>query len=127
MLANRIKVLRKTAGMNQVQLAEKLNVSPSAVGMYEQGRRVPAIDTLVQMARLFGVSLDYLIIGTEACSSYIDDNEENGQVADLERKYAAHLEDMQKASQQAYALIDNALIQDFRDAFLHSVIIIIEK
>ena len=55
MLANRIKVLRKTAGMNQLQLAEKLNVSPSAVGMYEQGRRVPAIDTLVQMAKLFGV------------------------------------------------------------------------
>ena len=127
MLAKQIKNLRINAGMSQLQLAKKLNVGPSAVGMYEQGRRIPAIDTLVQMAKLFGVSLDYLIIGTEACSSFTDDNEENKRVADLEQKHAAHLEDLQKASQQAYALIDNALIQDFRDAFLHSVIFIIEK
>ena len=73
MLANQIIFLRKKAGMSQLQLAEKLNVGPSAVGMYEQGRRMPAINTLVQMAKLFGVSLDYLIIGTEACSSITDD------------------------------------------------------
>ena len=68
MLANQIIFLRKKARMSQLQLAEKLNVGPSAVGMYEQGRREPAIDTLVQMAKLFGVSLDYLIIGAETYS-----------------------------------------------------------
>ena len=69
MLANQIIFLRKRAGMSQSQLAEKLNVSPSAVGMYEQGRRVPSVDLLILLARLFGVSLDYLIIGEEVRSS----------------------------------------------------------
>lgn len=61
MLANQIKELRKAAGMSQLQLAQKLNVGPSAIGMYEQGRRTPPIDTLIEMAILFDVSLDYLI------------------------------------------------------------------
>lgn len=65
MLAKQIKILRINAGMSQSQLAEKLNVSPSAVGMYEQGRRVPSVDLLILLARLFNVSLDYLIIGAE--------------------------------------------------------------
>ena len=65
MLANQIINLRKQAGMSQLQLAQKLNVGPSAIGMYEQGRRTPALDILIQMAKLFGVSLDYLVTGTE--------------------------------------------------------------
>ena len=74
MLANQIIFLRKRAGMSQSQLAEKLNVSPSAVGMYEQGRRVPSVDLLILLARLFNVSLDYLIIGTEARSSITNES-----------------------------------------------------
>lgn len=65
MLAQQIKMLRMNAGMSQSQLAEKLSVSPSAVGMYEQGRRVPAVDILIEIANLFEVSLDYLITGRE--------------------------------------------------------------
>ena len=65
MLANQIKNLRKKAGMSQLQLAEKLNVGPSAIGMYEQGRRMPAVEMLIRMANLFEVSLDYLITGSE--------------------------------------------------------------
>lgn len=72
MLANQIIFLRKKAGMSQLQLAEKLNVGPSAVGMYEQGRRTPSIDMLILMAQIFGVSLDYLIIGNETTSATMD-------------------------------------------------------
>ena len=73
MLANKIMNLRKQAGMSQLQLARKLNVSPSAIGMYEQGRRMPTIDILIQMATLFGVSLDYLVTGTETLNSITDE------------------------------------------------------
>ena len=48
-----------------VELAKELHVGPSAIGMYEQGRRIPSVEMLVQMADLFGVSLDYLITGKE--------------------------------------------------------------
>ena len=66
MLGARIASLRREAGLNQAELAQQLQISPSAVGMYEQGRREPSADTLVAMARLFGVSLDYLLTGQAA-------------------------------------------------------------
>ena len=66
MLGPRIAALRRAAGMSQGDLARKLQVSSSAVGMYEQGRREPSAETLVALARLFGVTLDYLLTGKPA-------------------------------------------------------------
>lgn len=64
MLGPRIAALRRSAGLSQAQLADELKISPSAVGMYEQGRREPAVETLVTLARIFGVTTDYLLTGT---------------------------------------------------------------
>lgn len=66
MLGARIAALRKASGMNQRQLAERLKISPSAVGMYEQGRREPSVETLAAMAALFGVSIDFMVTGKTA-------------------------------------------------------------
>ena len=63
MLGARIAALRRAKGWNQAELAAHLQVSPSAVGMYEQGRREPAAEILVALARLFDVSVDYLLTG----------------------------------------------------------------
>lgn len=63
MLGARIAALRRQANMSQSELARRLQVSPSAVGMYEQGRREPSVSTLVALARCFRVTLDYLITG----------------------------------------------------------------
>ncbi len=64
MLGARIAALRRAAGWNQSELADRLQISPSAVGMYEQGRREPSADTLVALARALGVSVDYLLTGS---------------------------------------------------------------
>ena len=63
MLGPRIAALRHDAGWSQAELAKKLRVSASAIGMYEQGRREPSADTLVMLAGLFGVTTDYLLTG----------------------------------------------------------------
>ena len=63
MLGNRIASLRLSRGMSQVELARRLNISASAVGMYEQGRREPSVEILIALSREFGVSLDYLLSG----------------------------------------------------------------
>ena len=63
MMGARIAALRREAGMSQAQLAQALQVSPSAVGMYEQGRREPSADTLVALSEIFGVTTDYLLTG----------------------------------------------------------------
>lgn len=64
MLGQRIAALRRQAGISQAELASRLQISSSAVGMYEQGRREPSVDILLDMAEVFGVSLDYLLRGT---------------------------------------------------------------
>lgn len=63
MLGPRIAALRREANLSQAELAQRLKISPSAVGMYEQGRREPSIELLVNMAQVFGVSTDFLLTG----------------------------------------------------------------
>ena len=63
MLGPRIAVLRRAAGLSQGELAQRLQVSSSAIGMYEQGRREPSAEILVALARTFGVTVDYLLTG----------------------------------------------------------------
>ena len=70
MLGARISLLRKRTGLSQRALAAALEVSPSAVGMYEQQRRIPSTELLVKMARLFEVSTDFLLTGqAKQCDS----------------------------------------------------------
>ena len=63
MLGARIALLRRRSGLSQKELARTVGVSASAVGMYEQERRVPPVELLIQMAELFSVSTDFLLTG----------------------------------------------------------------
>lgn len=47
--------------MTQSDLAEKLGISASAVGMYEQGRRHPDSKMILKICSVFGISTDYLL------------------------------------------------------------------
>ena len=63
MLGMRIAYLRRRCGLSQKELAQQLCLSASAVGMYEQDRREPSMELLVAMAKLFGVTIDFLLTG----------------------------------------------------------------
>lgn len=66
----RIKELRKSLKINQTELGKLIGVSTSAIGMYEQGRREPDTTTLLKLARLFNVSIDYLLGHSESPESF---------------------------------------------------------
>lgn len=53
--------LRKSAGMTQNDLAEKLNVSRQAVSRWEMGTAMPDVENLIAISDLFGVTLDELL------------------------------------------------------------------
>ena len=45
------------AGLTQSDLARKLGVSPSTIGMYEQGRRKPSYNTLAEICSILEISI----------------------------------------------------------------------
>lgn len=57
----RIKELRQAKGLSQQRLADRLDISQSAVNSYENGINEPDIAMLRQIAGFFEVSVDYLI------------------------------------------------------------------
>ena len=57
----RIKELREKAGYSQAQLAKKLDVTRSSVNAWEMGISIPSTQYIVELARYFGVSADYLL------------------------------------------------------------------
>lgn len=63
--ATRIKSLRKKSGLTQEQLAEKINVTSTYIVKIENSQRTGSIEFSVELAKCFGVSLDYLLLGEE--------------------------------------------------------------
>lgn len=63
LISKQVESLRRKKRWSRAELARRLHISPSTVGMYEQGRREPSIDVLVSMSEEFGVTIDYLVTG----------------------------------------------------------------
>lgn len=53
--------LRKRDGLSQQELADKMGVSRSLIGMFESGQRMPSIEVLEAIADVFNVGTDFLI------------------------------------------------------------------
>lgn len=59
-LREKLIVSRNKAGLSQMELAERLGVSRQAVSRWESGDTTPTMDKLKTLARIYGVSLDWL-------------------------------------------------------------------
>ena len=57
---NRIKSLRKKAGLSQTSLSNKINVSQQAVAKWEIGAAMPRADKLPELARALGCEIEEL-------------------------------------------------------------------
>ena len=55
-----LRYYRNQSGMSQAELAKKLDIAASTIGMYEQGRREPDFETEEKIADLFNVNIDTL-------------------------------------------------------------------
>lgn len=60
-LGRRIQELRRGQGLSQERLAEQMAVSRQAISKWESGAAIPEVDKLIQLARLFGVTVDELL------------------------------------------------------------------
>ena len=61
MFSFRLRQLREEAGWTQEELALKLNLTQSTIAYYENDRKKPTLENAKIIAKLFNISLDYLI------------------------------------------------------------------
>lgn len=59
-IAERLKELRKNHNLTKEDVAKKIHISRPTYTEYEIGKKRPSLDTLIKLADLFKVSLDYL-------------------------------------------------------------------
>ena len=62
-LGKKIKKERQKRGITQEQLAEKIDISTNFMSLIENGRNM-SVETLVKIAKVFGVSVDFLLNDT---------------------------------------------------------------
>lgn len=60
-ICEKIKQLREKNNLTQSALAKKLNITRSSVNAWEMGISVPSTTLIVELAKLFHVSTDYLL------------------------------------------------------------------
>ena len=83
MVSMRMKKVREESGLTQKEVADKLKLKKTTLSGWENGRSEPPMETLVQLANLYGVSLDYLLCRTE---TRIEFDEEKYRAIDADRQ-----------------------------------------
>lgn len=101
----RLRELRTETGMTQTDLARKLGISRSTVGMYELGRREPDFEILDLCADVFNVSVGYLV----------GDAERRQYPRHLEA-YAEALSELRRPREVGVTLDEEMLIRAYRSA-----------
>ncbi len=64
-ISDRIQYLRKTKGISQEELADKIGVSRQAISKWESEQSIPDIDKILLLSDYFEVTTDYIIKGIE--------------------------------------------------------------
>lgn len=68
----RIMKLRQSRGLSQEALGEKLGVSRQAVSKWETDQALPDVDKVIKMSKLFDVTTDYILMGSEDTKSEVN-------------------------------------------------------
>ena len=77
-IGQRVRRKRRELGLTQERLAEQVSLSTSFIGFIERGEKVPSLDTMVKLADVLDMTLDYLVCGVrmrcerESCPLFSD-------------------------------------------------------
>lgn len=77
-LGEKIANLRKQNGWSQEELAEMMNVSRQSVSKWEGSQSVPDLDRILQLARLFSVTTDYLLKDEAEITEFVAEDAGSG-------------------------------------------------
>ncbi len=71
-IGSRIMKLREKNKLSQIELSNKLNITHQSVSKWERGESTPEISKIIELARIFLVSTDYILLGTDDYKWYQD-------------------------------------------------------
>lgn len=77
---DRIKAIRKNAGLKQAEFADKIGIKPNTVTSYETGLRVPSDTVILSICREFGVSETWLRTGEGEMYRVQSEDDELGKI-----------------------------------------------
>ena len=89
---SRLKAIRGNLKLNQSQFAERLGISQAAISQFEEGKRVPSIETLDKIAKALNISVVSLLS---------DENTSDKEKEKLMHDLTAQLETMNNQELQA--------------------------
>lgn len=90
-IGQRVKQARKVAGMTQIELAKKTNLSRSYIGDIEIDRYNPSVSTLTIIAEATGVSTAFLLGTPAPDTQYYDDPEVARMANELKNNPDLHI------------------------------------
>jgi len=82
-VGKRLKLIRQYGDYKQKDLAAKLNIKPSLLSLYEQGKREPSLKFLKNFCDFFDISLSHFFNMDQVEKKYIDEDSENKIVRGL--------------------------------------------
>ena len=85
MIGNQIAKARKRLNISQAQLAQRLFISPQAVGKWERGESVPDITTFDRLAEILGVDLNYFSDNFQSAEDKATFKETIDRIGDIEQ------------------------------------------
>ncbi len=72
----RLKELRKEAGLSQEELAKKMYISQSCISKYESGKSLMSTSRVIALAKYYNVCIDFLIGLTDERRNFESHNKE---------------------------------------------------
>lgn len=102
-MQERIRLIRKNAGLTQAEFAERIGVKANTVTSYETGLRVPSDAVIVSISREFGVSETWLRTGEGEMLEHADADTE---LAKILGQIAGSNDELIKAIIKSYWLLD---------------------
>ena len=110
--ANRLCELRKKHNLSQEELAAKLGVSRQAISKWERSESSPDTDNLIELAKIYNMTLDNLLNGDDAIDLINENKDSNNEHIDelkLENNKNKKYEAIKDSLAEAYTIIATAV------------------
>lgn len=107
--ADRLFQYRKANGYSQEELAAQIGVSRQAISKWERGESSPDTDNLIALAKLYGITIDELINGTDAI------HKQTAQVQNSPEENSTNENDDKKDSDKKVSFVNGIHVHDGKD------------